>query len=220
MTGKSAKGKADPNCLQLAMAPTQTEAQAIAHTVLRPTVQAAQTVRAFNGQHNNLHVTDLVNALVRQTELANEGDLTRAESMLTAQAHTLDAIFHALARRAAVNMGEHLPAAETYMRLALKAQAQARATLETLATIKNPPIIFAKQANIAHGHQQVNNGDADPVARGKIETPPTELLEHAHESQRLDTGTPRRAVAGNSSLAAVAAIHRPAHVAGKGRRKP
>ena len=44
-------------------------------------------------------------------------------------------------------MNEHLPAAETYMRLALKAQSQCRATLETLANIKNPPTVFARQAN-------------------------------------------------------------------------
>jgi hypothetical protein len=27
-----------------------------------------------------------------------------------------------------------------------------------LATIKNPPVVFARQANIAQGPQQVNNG--------------------------------------------------------------
>jgi hypothetical protein len=36
--------------------------------------------------------------------------------------------------------------------LALKAQSQCRATLETLAAIKNPqPVAFVRQANIAHG---------------------------------------------------------------------
>jgi hypothetical protein len=43
------------------------------------------------------------------------------------------------------------------MRLALKAQGQCRATLETLAVLKNPPTVFAKQANIAAGAQQVTN---------------------------------------------------------------
>jgi hypothetical protein len=37
------------------------------------------------------------------------------------------------------------------MHLALKAQGQCRATLETLATIKSPPMVIARQANIAHG---------------------------------------------------------------------
>jgi len=55
-------------------------------------------------------------------------------------------------------MGEYIKAAETYMRLALKAQSQCARTIEVLAAMKNPPVVFAKQANISHGHQQVNNG--------------------------------------------------------------
>jgi hypothetical protein len=69
----------------------------------------------------------------------------------------VDAIFASLARRAQMNMGEYMNAVDRYMRLALKAQGQCRATLETLAAIKNPPVVFAKQANIAQGPQQVNN---------------------------------------------------------------
>jgi hypothetical protein len=36
------------------------------------------------------------------------------------------------------------------MRLALKAQAQCTRTIETLAEIKNLPVVFAKQSNIFH----------------------------------------------------------------------
>jgi len=44
------------------------------------------------------------------------------------------------------------------MRLALRAQSQCRATLETLAVIKNPTTVaYVRQANIANGPQQVNN---------------------------------------------------------------
>jgi hypothetical protein len=49
------------------------------------------------------------------------GDLSAVEATLTAQAAALNAIFSELARRAALNMGEYLPATETYLRLALKA---------------------------------------------------------------------------------------------------
>jgi hypothetical protein len=44
-----------------------------------------------------------------------------------------------------------LPGRAMNMRFGLKAQAQCRATLETLAAIKNPPTVFARQANIADG---------------------------------------------------------------------
>ena len=92
------------------------------------------------------------------------GDLAGAERMLAAQApRTLDAIFNEMARRAALNMGQHIEAMDVYMRLALKAQSQARATLETLATIKNPPVVIARQANVTTGPQQVNNGWVQPV---------------------------------------------------------
>lgn len=32
--------------------------------------------------------------------------------------------------------------------------------METLANIKNPPLVFARRANISNGPQQVNNGAA------------------------------------------------------------
>jgi len=45
------------------------------------------------------------------------------------------------------------------LKLALRAQNQCRATIETLSVVKNPPTAtFVRQANIAAGHQQVNNG--------------------------------------------------------------
>jgi len=76
--------------------------------------------------------------------------------MLTAQVHTLDAIFNNMARRA-IN-AEYMGSLESYLKLALRAQSQARATWETLSATKNPPMVgYVKQANIAQGHQQVNN---------------------------------------------------------------
>jgi|WetSurMetagenome_2_1015567.scaffolds.fasta_scaffold32360_3 hypothetical protein len=83
--------------------------------------------------------------------------------MLAAQAAALNAMFRELARRASLNMGEYLDASERYMRLALKAQGQCRATLEMLAAMKNPPVVFARQANINNGGQQRVNNGAQPA---------------------------------------------------------
>jgi hypothetical protein len=108
----------------------------------------------------DIGITEAVLSLRRTVAAVNGGDLRSAETMLVGQAGALNAIFAELARRAALNMGEYPDAFERYMRLALKAQGQARATLETLAAIKNPPV-FARQANINNGgQQQVNNGPA------------------------------------------------------------
>jgi hypothetical protein len=93
-----------------------------------------------------------------------------------------------MARRAASNMGQYRDSMEVYMKLALKAQSQCRTTLQTLAEIKNPqPVAFVKQANIAHGPQQINNGTPSPESRvEKTQNQPNELLE-VNNGKRLDT---------------------------------
>src|SRR3546814_496950 len=100
----------------------------------------------------------LVDVLRDSVSNAQGGELAEYEGMLGAQAYALNAIFLEMTRRAAMNIETHLPATEQYMRLALKAQSQARTTIETLAEVKNPKAVaFVKQANIAN-NQQVNNG--------------------------------------------------------------
>ena len=116
--------------------------------------------------------------------------------MLTAQAHTLDAIFNNLSRRA-IN-AEYMDSLDRYLKLALRAQSQCRATWEALTAIKNPPMMgYVRQANIAHGHQQVNNTPSttreSPRAR-ENGIPPNELLEQK-DGQRLDFGAPPATVA-------------------------
>ena len=61
------------------------------------------------------------------------------------------------------------------MKLALRAQSQCRATLETLAAIKNPPVIYAKQANVTSGPQQINNGAVESARAREIENEQTQL---------------------------------------------
>lgn len=178
------KATRDPNTLTLVAGPNDDKDAILAQAMSHPTMQAGITMLAYPvyGGSVKLTLDALIAELGQQCTRANGGDLERAEAMLIAQAHTLDSIFGHCARRAALNMGEHLNAAETYLRLALKAQTQCRATLETLANIKNPPTVFARQANIAHGPQQVNNGIPDQGSRaGKTENPQDELSGNANE---------------------------------------
>ena len=115
-----------------------------------------------------------------QAAAVTAGDMSRPEAMLIGQATSLQALFSSLVNRA--HGAEYMPQLETYMRLALKAQSQCRATLETLASIKSPPVVYAQQANIAHGPQQVNNGPG-PRENGIEQTQQSEasheLLPHA-----------------------------------------
>ena len=161
------------------------EATQWAKFALRPTVQGALTLQQYGGEAFDLKLDQLVDALTEQTKAATAGRHDRGEAMLAVQAHTLDAIFNTMARRALSNAGEYLNAADVYLKLALRAQAQCRATWETLAMMRNPPLVqYAKQANITHGPQQVNNA---PSGVGEIQIGQNKVLEQT-DGERLDTG--------------------------------
>lgn len=114
--------------------------------------------------------------LNRNSSLGSPNDLTTLSTVLKAQSNssgdgintlksqskTLDTIFNRLISKA---MGsDQLDVQEAYLKLALKAQNQSRTTFQTISDIRQPKIAnVVKQANIAGGHQQVNNGDASPV---------------------------------------------------------
>lgn len=152
--------------------------------------------------------------LREQTDAVKAGDMSGVETMLMTQANTLDMIFNQLARKAAGC--EFLNQFQAHLILALKAQAQSRATLEALAEIRNPrPVAFVRQANIANGPQQVNNGAKDSAppdtrARGQNGEPTNELLTDERDGQTLDPGSTGAAGASHPSLATVGKLNRPA----------
>ncbi|MBK6638309.1 MAG: hypothetical protein IPG34_11950 [Rhodocyclaceae bacterium] len=137
------------------------------------------------------------------------GDLSEMEALLVAQATSLDAIYTEMARRAALNMGEHLAATEIYMRLALQAQAQCRKYAGIIGGNQSARhVSFVKQASIAHGPQQVNNGLRPRTGNNSIQS--NELLEAQHGNY-LDTGTTGETIGINSELATVGEIDRAAN---------
>ena len=208
--------------LQFVDDPGKTRDRLIAEFAAAGVAGNASTLIAFAAPtFGELSLTDCMLVLKDTATTVSSGDLSAAETMLTAQAFALNAIFGEMARRAGLNMAEYIDASERYMRLALKAQGQCRATLETLATIKNPPVVFARQANINNGgQQQVNNGTALPTVAGgesstrasahagKSQSAPSKLLE-ASDVERLDTGAPSAAGAAHQNVEALAALDRP-----------
>ncbi len=200
----------DPGTVLVAEQPDKTPERNLADMAAGGEVSNALVMATFaKPTMGELQLGECVNALREMSQGINGGDLSGAEVMLAAQASSLNAIFAEMARRAAGNMGQHLGATETYLRLALKAQTQCRSTLETLATIKNPPTVFARQANIAHGPQQVNNGMVAPRA-GETKSATTGLL-GSDDGERMDTGTAGAPGRSDSTLEAVGAIHGAAH---------
>jgi hypothetical protein len=179
----------------------------LADVALDPLFGAAVTCATFTQKLcGDTDINAVYEALHDRAKAIRGNKLTSAEDLLTGQAAALHAIFLELTRRSGANLGEFIQAAETYMRLALKAQAQCRATLETLAAIKNPPVVYARQMNIATGHQQVNNSPG-ALRAGETAKAPNEVLETQHdESKRLESGPAGEAIRTNSAMEAVGAI--------------
>jgi hypothetical protein len=201
--------------------------RALADLAVRPSASAAvvMSVYAKTLGIREVDIGALAVALEEDIEAMQAGDMKRAEAMLYAQANALQAIFMRLSFRSTKQ--ETIQHCEAYLRMALKAQNQCRMTLETLSTIKNPPVVFARQANVQQnvnngGQQQVNNGgmpagEAAPARASDSETTPTELLEKS-DGQRLDTGTQGAAGGADPQLAAVGKVNRATNRRGQGAR--
>lgn len=155
---------------------------------------------------NDIDTPTLMATLSDQAVAVQSGDLTHAEAMLINQASSLQALFVRLSELAMEQT--HMPNLEGFMRLALRAQSQCRAALETLAAIKNPPVVYARQANVTTGPQQINNGVAAPSQAREIENEQNQLSGGIHELQP-DTRASGNTSRVNSALEALGEIDRP-----------
>ena len=182
-----------------------TDSQVMAALSTRSALTAT-TYKVFAGGGDALEVTDLMGELRKAGEEVASGNMSRVEKMLAHQALTLDAIFNNMAQRS--HKQETLKGIEVLMRLALKAQAQARSTAEALALLKNPQP-YIRQANMTTGPQQVNNAyDGTPShsgiqsGAGNIQSEQNKLLEADHGNY-LDTRAQGAASRVNQTVDAV-----------------
>ena len=178
-----------------------TDSQMLAALSTRSALNAT-TYKAFVGGGDALEVTDLMGELRKAGEEVAGGNMGRVEKMLTHQALTLDAIFNNMALRSSKQ--ESFKGIEVLMRLALKAQAQARSTAEALALLKNP-MPYIRQANMTTGPQQVNNGYAltpPQSGAGNFQSEQNKLLE-ASNGNHLDIGAQAAAGRVNQTVEAV-----------------
>ena len=201
-----------PKTLKLVRREDETNEQAMGRLSISHVMDASCTVAGYVPKcFAEMDVNGLAEELVARTKAVQNRDLSNLESMLTAQAETLNTIFHATAQRAALNLGQYPQAADMYLRLAMKAQSQCRATVQTLSDMKAPrPIAYVQQANIAAGHQQINNH-----VPTDSQSPPNGLLESSNVT-RMDARATGTAGRGNPPLEAVGVVDGAANSGGKG----
>jgi len=210
---KATTPPSNPKVLSLTCPPGQTQGQALSRAALQPCINSASVIEAYqvNLMGKDVDLGELVEGLSELCKSVKDGDLSTVEAMLIAQATALQTIFASLARRAATQ--EHMRQYETFMGLALKAQAQSRATITALVDLKHPrQATFVKQANIANGPQQVNNGaaagaDSECSVRARTHArkskPEQNKLLEADHGQRMVIGAPSTASRGNQTVEAV-----------------
>ena len=186
----------DANHLPVDRRDGESMAQALANAAIRPTVNAAVLVHGYQGNllGKETSLGGLIDGLAASMKRTQDGDLSTMEAMLIGQATALQTIFTSLALRAQAQTSQRN--LEAFLGLALKAQAQSRATITALVDLKHPKqAMFVKQANIANGPQQVNNGvPADPersalacARAGEKQNLQNKELE-LNDGQWLDTG--------------------------------
>ena len=196
--------KRDPNAFEVVKS-EDTKSQALAKLTTTSSL-AAVTLKRYSGAGDEMDVADLLTEMRKAGDEVVEGNMGRVERMLANQAMTLDAIFNDMAQRS--GRQDTFKGIEVLMRLALKAQAQARSTAEALALLKNP-MPYIRQANMTTGPQQVNNTYAGTPSHsgiqsgaGNSQSEPNKLLEADH-GQRLDIGAQAAAGRANQKLETV-----------------
>ena len=156
---KPESGMHPNNTLVVEQSRNESGAQAMARKVMDPGMRHALTASAFAGEAlgdlKGPDLMDYIRYVLNAADKCEAGELALASRTLIAQAITLDSMFTELARRSAANMGEYLDASERYARLALKAQANSRSTLEALAKLHQPREQIVKHVHVNDGGQAV-----------------------------------------------------------------
>ena len=166
-----------------------------ARMAVKPSINGASVIHAYQGNvmGKDADMSVLIDQLRDTFTEVKGGDLHTLEAMLISQATALQTIFTSLARRAQDQ--QYQKNLESFLGLALKAQAQSRATISALVDLKYPrQATFVKQANIANGPQQVNN----VAAAGELQDKNAQARTHAEKSAlqqnkllEADHGQPR-----------------------------
>lgn len=198
--------------------PTDSAAQATtarSQSLLSPHLQSSLGVSIWGDfAGGGADIVGVSADLASRASAVHAGDMRPIEAVLLGQADTLGTMFtnlHLMAKKSS-----DLERMRVLLSLALKAQAQSRATLETLVETKRPrQLLITRQANVAQ-HQIVNNdgaggrGGSHRAAPARTEengNAPIELLEGPYANS-LDTRATCTSVGADTRGAALEAVDR------------
>ena len=131
-------------------------AKRIAKLAVSPEMSSQRVVAASErneGLDECLDIPQLLSVLKAESERLSDGKSEDIGPILANQALALQSLFARLTERALSQTS--MSNIEAFMRLALRAQNQCRATMETLSSLNKAPTVFAQQANVAT-NQQIN----------------------------------------------------------------
>lgn len=185
------------------------EAEVVGRSLADPAISAglmAMTYGSHIGGGGSINAN--IAEVRRITEAVKAGDLSDLEGMLVGQAIALQTMAANFAHRAQLQTSQRN--LEAFYGMALKTQAQSRATIQALVELKFPrQVVYSKNANINNGQQQINNGAPLPAQAqaGAGETTQSKILENSN-GEWMDTRAPGAAVPAYPHLAAMGEDHR------------
>lgn len=194
--------KSNPDLFTLKKLPEQDDLKTTTKHFLSQSTIGASSIKTmnFNGTlpNNDISLQFTKEILEDSFKRLESGDLSTLEQMLLSQALALNMAFNSLSVRA--TRQQDVSTMQMLVNLCFKAQNQSRATIDSLVRLKCPSSTqFIKQANIAQGHQQVNN-----LAEKNI-TPQNELLKECYA--KLDSRGTTTAKRVDTTLEALDKVH-------------
>ena len=141
--------------------PTEEDRARVAGLAIGAGLRHAAIAQSFaasslgGGIWNDVSASEALSVFHDKVGKVKSGEMAPAIAILMAQAISLDAVFTEMVRRAGANMGEHPQAFERYMRMAMKAQANSRTTLETMAKIARGGEQIVRHVHVNAGGQAV-----------------------------------------------------------------
>lgn len=147
----------EPGHIELKARQGASDGRVMSDLVLSPVARhsALATEAGSRGFGGKPPAMDAYESLSAQIDKAAAGDMTLASTTLAAQAVSLDTLFTEMAQRSRKCMGSHFDAAERFIRLALKAQANCRTTLEALGKLHQPREQTVRHVHVNEGGQAV-----------------------------------------------------------------